>query len=58
MTDIMAGIYTSSYPSSYPIQKVEDSSYPYPVNAGIFHQNKDESEQYSRDLFVIFTLNY
>jgi len=31
----MAGICTSPYPSPYPIEKVGDSPYPYPVNAGI-----------------------
>jgi len=35
-TGIMAGICTSPYPSSYPIEKVGDFSYPYPypVNVG------------------------
>jgi len=44
--DIMAGIYTSPYPSPYAIKKVGDSSYPYPclVNAEIFHQNEDGFE--------------
>jgi len=42
-TCIMAGIYTSPYPSPYPIEKVGDSPYPYPcpVNAGIPRQNGD-----------------
>jgi len=39
-TDIMVGIYTSTYQSPYPIEKVGDS--PYPVNAGILRQNGDE----------------
>jgi len=40
----MEGICTSSYPSLYPIEKVEDSPYPYPVNVGIPHQNRDGLE--------------
>jgi len=46
----MAGICTSSYPSPYPIEKVEYSPYPYPypVNAGIPHQNGDGFGQYPR----------
>jgi len=46
----MAGICTSPYPSTYPIEKVEDSPYPYPypVNAGIPRQNGDEFGQYLR----------
>jgi len=28
---IMAGIYTSSYPSPYPIEKFGDSPYPIPI---------------------------
>jgi len=52
----MTWICTSSYPSTYPIEKVEDSPYPYsieklenspypysyPINVGISHQNGDE----------------
>jgi len=40
-TGIMAGIYSSPSPS--PIDKIGDSSYPYPypVNAGILRQNGD-----------------
>jgi len=38
----MAGICTSPY----PIEKVGDSPYPYPVNAGIPRQNGDEFGQY------------
>jgi len=45
-TNIMAGIYSSSSP--YPIEKIGDSPYPYPVNAGIFHQNGDGFGQYPR----------
>ena len=47
---IMAGIYTSPYSSSYPIEKVRDSPYPYsyPVNAGIPRQNRDGFGQYPR----------
>jgi len=46
VTNIMAGICTSSY----PIEKVGDSPYPYPypVNAGIPRQNRDGFEQYPR----------
>ena len=46
VTNIMAGICTSSY----PIEKVGDSpySYPYPVNAGIPRQNGDGFGQYPR----------
>jgi len=44
----MAGICTSPYPSPYPIEKVEDSPYPYPVNAGISRQNGDGFGQYQR----------
>jgi len=47
-TGIMAGICTSQYPSPSPIEKIEDSPYPYPVNAGILHQNEDEFRQYPR----------
>ena len=49
-TSIMAGIYTSSYPSPYPIEKVGDSPYPYPnpVNAGLPRQNGDRFGQYPR----------
>jgi len=32
-TGIMAGICTSPCPSSYPIEKVGDSSYPYPYQS-------------------------
>jgi len=34
-TGIMAGICTSSSPSPYPIEKVEDFLYPYPDNTEI-----------------------
>ena len=47
----MAGtciICTFPYPSPYPIEKVGDSPYPYPINAGIAWQNGDGSEQYLR----------
>jgi len=47
-TGIMAGICTSPSPSPYLIEKVGDSPYPYPVNAGIPHQNRDEFGQYPR----------
>ena len=47
-TGIMAGICTSLYPSPYPTEKVEDSPYPYPVNAGISRQNGDGFRQYPR----------
>jgi len=48
-TSSMVWICTFSYLSPYSIKKVGDSpySYPYPVNAEIFHQNMDEFEQYS-----------
>jgi len=47
-TGIMAGIYTSPYPSL--TEKVGDSphSYPYLVNAGIPRQNGDGFEKYPR----------
>jgi len=38
-TSIIAGIYSSSSPSPYPIEKIGD--FPYPVNAGISRQNGD-----------------
>jgi len=46
----MAGICTSPSPSPspYPIEKIGDSPYPYPVNAGIPCQNGDEFGQYPR----------
>jgi len=44
-TGIMTGICTSPY----PIEKVGDSPYPYPVNVGIPHQNEDEFGQYPRE---------
>jgi len=43
-TSIMARIYSS--PS--PIEKIGDSLYPYPVNAGISRQNGDGFGQYPR----------
>jgi len=45
---IMAGICTFPYPSPYPTEKVGDSPYPYPVNAGIPRQNGNEFGQYPR----------
>ena len=39
-TNIMAEICTSPYPSSYP------NLYPYPINAGILHQNGYKFKQY------------
>jgi len=50
-TSTMAGMGTRSghiCTSPYPIKKVGDSPYPcpYPINAGIFHQNGDGLEQY------------
>jgi len=50
-TGIMAGIYSSLSPSPYPIEKIGDSPYPYPVNAGIPRQNGDGFGQY-RDEFI------
>ena len=49
-TGIMARIYSSSSPSSYPIEKIGDSPYPYSylVNAGIPRQNGDGFGQYPR----------
>jgi len=49
-TGIMAGIYSSTSPSPYPIEKIGDSPYPYinPVNARIPRQNGDEFGQYPR----------
>jgi len=48
-TGIMAEIYLSPSPSSYPIEKIRNSPYPYPVNAGIFRQNGNGFGQYSRE---------
>jgi len=55
----MAGIYTSPYPSPYPIEKVGDSPYPYPypVNAGIPRQNGDGFGEYSRGRVYLSSLN-
>jgi len=50
----MAGICTSPYPSPYPIEKVGNSPYPYPLNAGIPRQNGDEFGQYPRDGFICY----
>jgi len=38
----------------YPIKRVRNSSYSYPyiVNAKIFHQNEDRFEQYHRGEFI------
>jgi len=44
----MAGICTSPYSYPYPIKKIGDSPYPYPVNAGILRQNGDGFRQYPR----------
>jgi len=56
----MAGICTSSYSSSYPIEKVGDSSYlysyPYPVNIGIFRQNRKEYGQYPKKRVYLSSL--
>jgi len=38
-TGIIAGICTFPYSSRTQLSKVEDSPYPYPVNAGNFRQN-------------------
>jgi len=46
----MTGICTSLYPSPYPIEKDGDS--PYPVNAGILHQNGDEFGQYPQEVYL------
>jgi len=51
---IMAGICISPYPSPYPTEKVGDS--PYPVNAGIPHQNGDGLRQYSRGRVYLLSL--
>jgi len=40
------GICTFPYSSPYPIEKVRDSPYPYPINVGIFRQNGNEFGQY------------
>ena len=50
----MAGIYTSPYPSPYPIEKVGDSpySYSYPINTGIPRQDEDGFGQYPRGRFI------
>jgi len=49
-TGIVAGICTS--PSSYPIEKVRDSPYPYPVNAGISLKTETGSGNTHRDGFI------
>jgi len=41
-TSMMAKIYTSSYPSPYPIEKVGNSPYSYSVNARILRQNENK----------------
>jgi len=48
------GIRVGIYTSSYPIEKIEDSSYSYPytVNADIFYQNKNEFGQYPQSEFI------
>ena len=51
-TGIMVGICTSPYPSPYSIEKVGDSPYSYPVNAGISRQTEDGFGQYLRDGFI------
>jgi len=43
---IMAGICTSPSSSPYPIEKIGNSSYPYPFNAGILRQNREGFGQY------------
>ena len=51
------GICTSPYPSPYPTEKVGDSPYPYPVNAGIPRQNGDGFGQYPRRRIYLPSLN-
>ena len=41
-TGIMTSIYSSTSPSSYPIEKNGDSLYPYPVNTGTGSDNTHE----------------
>jgi len=47
-TGIMAGICTSTYPT----EKVGDSPYPYPVNAGIPRQNVTGSDNTHRNRII------
>jgi len=42
--------------SPYPIKKVRDFPYPYPVNAGILHQNEDGFEQYPQEQIYLLSL--
>jgi len=51
----MAGICTSSYTSTYPIEKVGDSLYPYPVNADILpsKQRRVQTIHTGASLFTI-----
>jgi len=59
-TGIVTGICTSTYSSSYLIEKVGDSPYPYPypypVNARILRQNGDGFGQYSWRRFYLPSL--
>jgi len=52
----MAGICASSYSSPHPIEKVGDSPYPFPVNAGIPRQNGDGFGQYPRGRVYLSSL--
>ena len=45
-----------SYPSTYPIEKVGDSPYPYPVNVGIPCQNENRFGQYPRGYIYLSSL--
>jgi len=51
-TSIMARICTSPSPSPYPIEKIGDSPYPYPVNVGIPRQNGTDSGNTHGDGFI------
>jgi len=51
-TSIMAGICISPSSSSYPIEKIGDSPYPYPVNAGIPVKTETGSDNTHRDGFI------
>ena len=57
-TGIMAGIYSSSSPSPYPIEKIGDFPYPYPcpVNVRILRQNEDGFGQYPQGRIYLSSL--
>jgi len=51
-TSIMVGICRSLCSFSYPIEKVWNSPYPYPINAEFFYQNGDKFGQYWQFKFI------